>query len=114
LRYSTPTSWISLNRHYFKNQPRRGELVARELQRSNWMPKAEVEFWTAMVVDTVVPTVDKVSDISDRLSQMLEFSLEDPSDIQDTLSDSRSFEMLRQFPERTGFQEIRSHTPEFP
>ncbi len=86
-----------INRHYLKTSPAAGELVSRELQRSDWMPQAEGDSWMAMVMDTVVPTVDKVSEIPDRLTQMLEFSLEDSSDIQDTLGDSGAIEMLRQF-----------------
>src|SRR5262249_22075156 len=53
--------------------------------------------WLAMVIDTVVPAVDKVSDVSSRLEEILKFSLDDASEIQDTLTDPGAIELLRQF-----------------
>jgi glutamyl/glutaminyl-tRNA synthetase len=50
-----------------------------------------------MVMDTVVPSVDKSFDIPDALTRFLDFSIENASDIQDTLQDPGAMELLRQF-----------------
>jgi glutamyl/glutaminyl-tRNA synthetase len=86
-----------INRHYMKTSPMAPILVAGELEKSGWMPQSEQDVWLAMIVDTVVPSVDKSSDIPGALARLLDFSIENASDIQDTLQDPGAMELLRQF-----------------
>jgi len=86
-----------INRHYMKTSPMAPVLVAGELEKSGWMPRSEKDVWLAMVVDTVVPSVDKGSDIPGALTRLLDFSLENASDIQDTLQDPGAMDLLRLF-----------------
>ena len=86
-----------INRHYLKSSPAAASLVSQVLQSSNWMPQAEGDMWLAMISDTIVPAVDKISEVPDRLAQILAFPLDDSSDIQDTLTDPGAIQMLRLF-----------------
>jgi glutamyl/glutaminyl-tRNA synthetase len=72
-------------------------LVAAELEKSEWMPQSEREEWLAMVMDTIVPGVNKSSDIPETLTRLLDFPLENGADIQDTLQDAGAIDLLRQF-----------------
>ncbi len=45
----------------------------------------------------LLPSVDKSSDIPDALTRFLDFSIENASDIQDTLQDPGAMDLLRQF-----------------
>jgi nondiscriminating glutamyl-tRNA synthetase len=86
-----------INRHYMKTSPMAPILVAAEMEKSGWMPRSEQDVWLAMVMDTVVPSVDKSSDIPGALTRLLDFSIENASDIQDTLQDPGAMDLLRQF-----------------
>jgi nondiscriminating glutamyl-tRNA synthetase len=86
-----------INRHYMKTSPAARGLVAGELERSGWMPKSDQESWLAMVLDTIVPGVNRSSEIPQTLARMLDFPLEDPADIQDTLQDPAAIDLLRLF-----------------
>jgi glutamyl-tRNA synthetase/nondiscriminating glutamyl-tRNA synthetase len=86
-----------INRHYMKTSPLAPILVAAELEKSGWMPQSEQDAWLAMVMDTVVPSVDKSSDVPGALTRFLDFPIDNASDIQDTLQDPGAMELLRQF-----------------
>jgi glutamyl-tRNA synthetase/nondiscriminating glutamyl-tRNA synthetase len=85
-----------INRHYMKTSPMASVLVEAELKNSGWMPRSDQDVWLAMVMDTVVPSVDKSSDTSGALTRFLDFPIEDNSDIQDTLEDPGAMDLLRQ------------------
>jgi hypothetical protein len=80
-----------------KTSPLAPILVAAELEKSGWMPQSEQDAWLAMVMDTVVPSVDKSSDVPGALTRFLDFPIDNASDIQDTLQDPGAMELLRQF-----------------
>jgi len=85
-----------INRHYMKTSPKSANLVAVELEKSGWMPQPD-DAWVAMVADTILPIVDKISEIPETLTRLLAYPLEDGSDIQDTLQDPGAFDLLRSF-----------------
>jgi glutamyl-tRNA synthetase/nondiscriminating glutamyl-tRNA synthetase len=86
-----------INRQYMKTSPMAPILVAGELEKSGWMPRSERDTWVAMVLDAVVPSVNKSSEIPDTLTRFLDFPIDDPSDIQDTLTDPGAMDLLRMF-----------------
>jgi nondiscriminating glutamyl-tRNA synthetase len=86
-----------INRHYMKTSPMAPNLVAAEMEKSGWMPRSEQDAWLAIVMDTVVPSVDKSSDIPGALTRFLDFSIENVSDIQETLLDPGAMDLIRQF-----------------
>jgi nondiscriminating glutamyl-tRNA synthetase len=86
-----------INRHYMKSSAMAPILVSRELEKSGWMPESDRDTWLAMVMDTVVPGVDKSSQIPETLTRLLDFPIENNTEIQDTLQDPGAIDLLRQF-----------------
>ena len=86
-----------INRHYLKSSPAAPRLIARELEKSGWMPSTEQEQWLAMVTETVVPSVDVASQVPGAMDTVLAFSLEEHAEIRDTLDDPGAIGMIRRF-----------------
>ncbi len=86
-----------INRHYLKSSAAAPGLVARELEKSGWMPASEQDRWIAMVMETVVPSVDIASQIPNALAGALAFPLEEASEIRDTLEDPGAVDLIRRF-----------------
>src|SRR5712671_268273 len=86
-----------INRHYLKTSPKAASLVASELERADWMPETERDVWLTQVIDVVVPLVNIGSEIPAALARVLDFPLENNSDIQDTLQDPGALDLVRQF-----------------
>ena len=86
-----------INRHYMKTSPVVPQLVTRELEKSGWLPKADREIWIAKVMDTVLASVDTVSQIPSALEDVLAYPVDSPSDISDTLEDPGALDLIRRF-----------------
>ena len=61
------------------------------------MPAADKERWVSMVVDTVLVNVDTISQIPKILETVLEYSLDEASEISDTLQDPGAIDLIRRF-----------------
>src|SRR5205814_6630553 len=48
-----------INRHYLKTSPMAEGLIAMEMEKSGWMPQSERDSWLAMVMETILPNVNK-------------------------------------------------------
>ena len=86
-----------INRHYMKSDPSVPGLVAVELEKTGWMPAADRETWLLMVLDTVLASVDVVSQIPAALENVLRFPVENAADIRDTLDDPVAIDLIRRF-----------------
>src|SRR5262249_8723441 len=75
-----------INRSYLKTSPNTPKLVAEELQKTGWMPTAKVEQWLSVVIDTVMVSVDTISQIPDALKMVLEYTLDDSAEISDSVN----------------------------
>jgi nondiscriminating glutamyl-tRNA synthetase len=84
-----------INRHYMKTNPAVPKLVGDELGKTNWMPLANGDAWISLVRDTVVPSVDIISQVPSALETALAFPIDDPSDIRDTLDDPGAIDLIR-------------------
>ena len=86
-----------INRHYMKKSSVVPQLVTRELEKSGWLPEADRETWIAKVLDTVLASVDIVSQIPSALDDVLAYPVGSPSDISDTLEDPGALDLIRRF-----------------
>ena len=86
-----------INRHYMKSNPSVPQLVAVELEKTGWMLAADRETWLSLVLDTVLASVDAISQISAALDNVLGFPLENAADIRDTLDDPGAIDLIRRF-----------------
>jgi nondiscriminating glutamyl-tRNA synthetase len=84
-----------INRHYMKTNKSVAKLVSDELGKSNWMPSTNGDRWVSLVKDTVVPSVDIVSQVPAALETALAFPVDDPSEIRDTLDDPGAIDLIR-------------------
>lgn len=84
-----------LNRAHLKTSVKTAGVVSAELGRRGWMPAEQQDRWLATVIDTVLPQVDTVSEISGALERVLEFSLEHRAEIADVVDDAAALEMIR-------------------
>ncbi|MEP7119175.1 MAG: glutamate--tRNA ligase [Acidobacteriota bacterium] len=69
-------AWV--NRHYLKGAPpeRLAELARRFLERVGWLhgaPSPALTAWLRMVVPPVAASIDKMSDVSERLAQVFAY-----------------------------------------
>lgn len=86
-----------INRHYMKSSSVVPQLVTRELEKSEWLPEVDRETWIARVMDTVLASVDTVSQIPSALDDVLAYPVDSPSDISDTLEDPGALDLIRRF-----------------
>src|SRR5437870_12295630 len=86
-----------INRHYFKSNPDVPRLVAQELEKAGWMPASDRDRWVSTVMDTVLASVDIVSQVPAALENVLAFPLDNASDIRDTLDDPGAIDLIRRF-----------------
>jgi nondiscriminating glutamyl-tRNA synthetase len=84
-----------INRHYMKTNPLVTKLVSDELGKSNWMPSTNGDRWVLLVRDTVVPSIDIISQVPAALETALAFPVDDPSEIRDTLDDPGAIDLIR-------------------
>jgi glutamyl-tRNA synthetase/nondiscriminating glutamyl-tRNA synthetase len=84
-----------INRHYMKTNPGIAKLIADELERTNWLPLTDGDRWVSLVRETVVPSVDTISQVPAALEAALAFPIDDPSEIRDTLEDPGAIELIR-------------------
>ena len=80
-----------------KSNPSVPQLVAVELEKTGWMLAADRETWLSLVLDTVLASVDAISQISAALDNVLGFPLENAADIRDTLDDPGAIDLIRRF-----------------
>ena len=80
-----------------KSNPSVPQLVAVELEKTEWMLAADRETWLSLVLDTVLASVDAISQISAALDNVLGFPLESAADIRDTLDDPGAIDLIRRF-----------------
>jgi glutamyl-tRNA synthetase/nondiscriminating glutamyl-tRNA synthetase len=86
-----------INRHYMKSNSTVPRLVVEELERTGWMPAAGREEWVALVLGTVLASIDTVSQVPAALDDVLAFSVEKPTDIRETLEDPGAIDLIRRF-----------------
>jgi nondiscriminating glutamyl-tRNA synthetase len=91
-----------INRHYMKSSNAVPALVARELERTGWMPGLEREQWISIVTATVVPAIDTITQVPQALESVLAYPVDAPSDIDDTLQDPNAIDLIRSFAEQLG------------
>lgn len=92
-----PAKLNFINRHYLKSSSSVAALVARELEKTGWMPNAEQDRWVSLVMDNVLASVDTVSQIPSALATVLAYPLETADDIRDTLDDPGAIDLIRRF-----------------
>ncbi len=86
-----------INRHYWKTSLSTDRVISAELEKSGWMPARDREAWLSLVKETVVPGIDKGDDVSAALKNVLAFSLDETSEIRDTLDDPGAIALIKQF-----------------
>ena len=86
-----------INRHYLKSNPDVPRLVVQELEKAGWMPASDRDRWVSTVMDTVLASVDIVSQMPAALENVLAFPLDNASDIRDTLDDPGAIDLIRRF-----------------
>lgn len=92
-----PTKLNFINRHYMKTSPAVPALVATELEKTGWMPNAEQDRWVSLVMDTVLASVDTLSQVPSAVAIVLAYPLENADDIRDTLDDPGAIDLIRRF-----------------
>ncbi len=86
-----------INRHYMKSNPALPRFVLDELEKTGWMPASDRETWLALVLDTVLASVDTISEVPAALNNVLGFPLENTTDIRETLDDPGAIDLIRRF-----------------
>jgi glutamyl-tRNA synthetase/nondiscriminating glutamyl-tRNA synthetase len=86
-----------INRHYLKLSPATSDLVAKELDKTGWLPATNREEWISLVMDTTLGGVDVVSQVPAAVENALAYSLDSTTEIQDTISDPGAIDLIRRF-----------------
>ena len=86
-----------INRHYIKTNPLGPKLAGEALERAGWMPASKRDDWVALIMGTVVSSVDVISQVPGALATALSFPVNDPSEIRDTLDDPGAIDLIRGF-----------------
>lgn len=92
-----PAKLNFINRHYMKSSPAVPALIANEFEKTGWLPASERDRWISMVSDTVLASVDTVSQAPAALDNVLAYPLDNAGGIRDTLDDPGAIDLIRRF-----------------